>query len=270
MSVMTATQYSQGGDKIGTWGQNKKAYESVDFVKKAFDAFDVDKSGFIDPVELRAALVMLGVNPSIEALNEMGMHIEDKDGDGSLSLADLDQDGDMRIDYEEFKCLAAVLPKREHAIYKGSLRTEAITLPRDETRVTEAQREAHDAQQKTKASLNAALKRMREKMGLNNDKQLMKDSVLLKKFQLLDTGGDARVDMKELQTFLMSETPDLTKMEAWLIMNCADANNDKVMTFDEVRAAHATAIHEHPPGACDEGRRAIPHTSFHPPHFAPA
>jgi len=235
MSVMTATQYSQGGDKIGTWGQNKKAYESVDFVKKAFDAFDVDKSGFIDPVELRAALVMLGVNPSIEALNEMGMHIEDKDGDGSLSLADLDQDGDMRIDYEEFKCLAAVLPKREHAIYKGSLRTEAITLPRDETRVTEAQREAHDAQQKTKASLNAALKRMREKMGLNNDKQLMKDSVLLKKFQLLDTGGDARVDMKELQTFLMSETPDLTKMEAWLIMNCADANNDKVMTFDEFK-----------------------------------
>ena len=63
----------------------------------------------------------------------------------------------------------------------------------------------------------------------------MKDSVLLQKFQALDSTGDARVDMKELQAFLMEESPDLTKREAWLIMNCADSNNDKVMTFDEFK-----------------------------------
>ena len=28
---------------------------------------------------------------------------------------------------------------------------------------------------------------------------------------------------------------DLTKREAWMIMNCADTNNDKVMTFDEFK-----------------------------------
>ena len=33
---------------------------AVDFVRKAFESFDADKSGFIDPHELRAALVMLG------------------------------------------------------------------------------------------------------------------------------------------------------------------------------------------------------------------
>ena len=39
----------------------QKRLEGVDFVRKAFDSFDADKSGFIDPQELRAALTMLGV-----------------------------------------------------------------------------------------------------------------------------------------------------------------------------------------------------------------
>ena len=231
MSVMAATQYSALGDKVGSWGSAN--YEGIDFVKKAFEAFDVDKSGYIDPQELRAALCMLGVKPSIEALQELG--IEDKDGDGNLSLADLDKDGDMKIDYEEFKCLAAVLPKREHAIYKGALQQKPITLPRDEKRVTEVQRTQFEAQQKTKQALNDALARLRSKMGLKTDKALLKDDTLLRKFQQLDTSGDARVEMKELMAFLMSETSDLTKKEAWLIMNCADSNNDKVMTFDEFK-----------------------------------
>ena len=228
---MTSSQYSAFGDKVGSWGA--KNYEGVDFVRKAFEAFDVDKSGFIDPQELRAALVMLGVKPSIEALKELG--IEDKDGDGNLSLADLDTDGDMKIDYEEFKCLAAVLPKREHAIYKGALQQKPVTLPRDPKRVTEVQRTAHEAQQQTKKALNDALARLRTKMKLTTDKKLMKDDVLLRKFQELDKTGDARVDMGELQTYLLDDTPDMTKKEAWLIMNCADSNNDKVMTFDEFK-----------------------------------
>ena len=52
----------------------------------------------------------------------------------------------------------------------------------------------------------------------------------------LDNTGDARVDQKELEAYLRRETPDLTKRDAWLIMNCADTNNDKVMTFDEFSA----------------------------------
>ena len=42
MSVMTSSQYSAFGDKVGSWGA--KNYEGVDFVRKAFEAFDVDKS----------------------------------------------------------------------------------------------------------------------------------------------------------------------------------------------------------------------------------
>ena len=72
-------------------------------------------------------------------------------------------------------------------------------------------------------------------MNLKHDSMLMKDTVLLRKFQELDKSGDARVDQKELEAYLRAETPDLTKREAWMIMNCADTNNDKVMTFDEFK-----------------------------------
>ena len=59
----------------------------------------------------------------------------------------------------------------------------------------------------------------------------------------LDNTGDARVDQKELEAYLRRETPDLTKRDAWIIMNCADANNDKVMTFDEFSACLPAPLH---------------------------
>ena len=92
-----------------------------------------------------------------------------------------------------------------------------------------------EAQDVTNSALNAALSRLRDKMKLNNDKMLMKDTVLLRKFQELDKSGDARVDQKEMEAYLRTDNPELTKREAWLIMNCADTNNDKHMTFDEFK-----------------------------------
>lgn len=77
--------------RVGDWNSQAKRLENVDFVQKAFESFDVDKSGFLDPQELRAALTMLGVKPSLDALKDMG--IDDRDGDGTLSLQDLDTDG---------------------------------------------------------------------------------------------------------------------------------------------------------------------------------
>jgi hypothetical protein len=174
-----------------------KAIEGVDFVKRAFESFDVDKSGFIDPQELRAALVMLGVKVK---LDEVG--IEDRDGDGLLSLADLDTNGDQKIDFEvshrpppcaspcarlvfapahatigcmpqEFKVLAAILPKRDHAIYRNALHKDPITCHPDPKRVTASQQDRIDAQEKTKAALNAVLRRIKEKMKLD-DKKIMK------------------------------------------------------------------------------------------------
>jgi len=230
MSVATYKQYNSFGDELGSWDSAKKNAANVDYLRKAFDSFDADKSGFIDEVELRAALCMLGVKLNKEMLTEMGF--DDRDGDGKLSFADI-AGNDQKIDYEEFKSLAALLPKQEHAIYKGALQQNAVKLERNAT-LSEVQKDQSKAQAETTKALNDTLKKLRTKMGLTKDHHL-KDDRLLKKFQLLDTGNDGRVDMKELQTFLMDESPDLTKREAWIIMNCADSNNDKVMTFDEFK-----------------------------------
>lgn len=95
--------------------------------------------------------------------------------------------------------MAAILPKREHAIYKGALKAEPIKLPRDTSKVSPVQLTQAEAQDTIKQALNGALKRLRDKMKLNSDKKIMKDDVLLRKFQELDKTGDARVDQKELE-----------------------------------------------------------------------
>ena len=48
---------------------------------------------------------------------------------------------------------------------------------------------------------------------------------------------DGRVEMKELTKFLADQSVDgeVTKRDAWLIMNCADTDNDKTMSFDEFK-----------------------------------
>ena len=60
MSVQTAKKYSASGYMVGGIDAAAKRLEGVDWLRTAFDAFDVDKSGYLDPHELRAALTMLG------------------------------------------------------------------------------------------------------------------------------------------------------------------------------------------------------------------
>lgn len=72
-----------------------------------------------------------------------------------------------------------------------------------------------EAQQETTNALNAALSRLRDKMHLNDDKMLMKDTVLLRKFQALDKSQDGRVDLKELQDYIRAENPEISKRDAW-------------------------------------------------------
>jgi len=226
------------GDAIGNEGARKARLANVDWVRKAFESFDVDKSGYIDPQELRAALTMLGVNPSVDVLKAMGL--EDKDKDGKLSLADVDHNGDNMIDFEEFKAMAALVPKRDHAIYRCALAQEKITLPKDTSRVSETMRLRAEAQNDNNTALNTVLAKLRTKMGLTKDSDLLKDTKLLRKFQELDASGDGRVDQKELEKYLLSETPELTKRDAWFIMSTADKNNDKHVTFDEFKTMMQT------------------------------
>jgi len=226
MSIQTYHKYSSYGDKLGDIDTAERQ-DDIDYLEKAFKSFDKDSSNYIDPPELIAALTMLGVK-HVEG-------IEDADGDGRLSLKDLDKDGDQKISFEEFKVLAAILPKREHAIYKGALSQKPVVLPRDTSRATPVMRQRAEAQQKTTEALNAALRRLCENLGVNEVKRLKQDNYLRKKFDMLDKSRDGRVDTNELNEMLRNDNPDLTAKDTWLLMNVADTNNDKAITFDEFK-----------------------------------
>jgi len=225
MSVVTYKKYSSYGDTLGDM-QSAERTDHTDYLEKAFNSFDKDKSGFIDPQELVAALTMLGIK-EVEG-------VDDEDGDGRLSMKDLDKDGDQKISFEEFKVLAAVLPKREHAIYKGALAQNPVVLPRDVSRATPVQRQRADAQEKTNAALEDALKRLCDSMGVQEVKRLRQDNYLRQKFDVLDKSKDGRVDTSELKEALKGDH-DLSSRDAWLLLNVADTNNDKSITFDEFK-----------------------------------
>ena len=68
-------------------------------IKKAFEVFDADKSGFIDSNELRRILANLG-----EAVTSQQV---------SAMISKVDENGDGNIDYEEFaKARRRAAPRR--------------------------------------------------------------------------------------------------------------------------------------------------------------
>jgi Ca2+-binding EF-hand superfamily protein len=108
MSVVTFKKYSSYGDAVGDMDSAARAASEgdIDYLQKAFNSFDRDKSGFIDPQELVAALTMLGIT-QVDG-------VDDADGDHRLSLKDLDADGDQKISFEEFKVAELSPAPRTH------------------------------------------------------------------------------------------------------------------------------------------------------------
>jgi Ca2+-binding protein (EF-Hand superfamily) len=89
---------SQKSSSIRTGGKqpfNPKLYEKPGLtedeileIKEAFDLFDTDGGGSIDPKELKAAMVSLGFEAKNQTIYQM--------------ISDLDADGSGAIDFKEF------------------------------------------------------------------------------------------------------------------------------------------------------------------------
>ncbi|CAG9326852.1 unnamed protein product [Blepharisma stoltei] len=81
--------------KSGAKGFNPKQYErpgltedEIEEIKEAFDLFDTDGSGTIDPRELKSAMQSLGFEAKNQTIYQM--------------ISDLDKDGSGAIDFDEF------------------------------------------------------------------------------------------------------------------------------------------------------------------------
>merc|ERR1719469_268181 len=62
--------------------------EEIDEIREAFNLFDTDGSGTIDPKELKTAMQSLGFEAKNQTIYQM--------------IADIDKDGSGEIDFEEF------------------------------------------------------------------------------------------------------------------------------------------------------------------------
>jgi centrin-1 len=62
--------------------------EEIEEIREAFNLFDTDGSGTIDPKELKAAMQSLGFEAKNQTIYQM--------------IADIDKDGNGTIDFDEF------------------------------------------------------------------------------------------------------------------------------------------------------------------------
>ena len=87
---MAARSGRAGGNKRAakTYERPGLSEEEIEEIREAFNLFDTDGSGTIDPKELKAAMQSLG----FEAKNQTKYQM----------IADIDKDGDGSIDFEEF------------------------------------------------------------------------------------------------------------------------------------------------------------------------
>ena len=65
--------------------------EEIEEIREAFNLFDTDGSGTIDPKELKAAMQSLGFEAKNQTIYQM--------------IGDIDKDGSGEIDFEEFKAM---------------------------------------------------------------------------------------------------------------------------------------------------------------------
>ena len=85
---MAASKGPRGNWKAGGYVRPGLTEDEVEEIKEAFDLFDTDGSGSIDPKELRAAMQSLGFEAKNQTIYQM--------------INDLDKNKSGNIDFEEF------------------------------------------------------------------------------------------------------------------------------------------------------------------------
>eukprot|EP00801_Mesodinium_rubrum_P006076 Mrub_06082.p1 GENE.Mrub_06082~~Mrub_06082.p1 ORF type:complete len:166 (+),score=59.98 Mrub_06082:505-1002(+) len=143
--------------------------DEIEEIKEAFDLFDTDNSGTIDPKELKAAMQSLGFDSKNQTIFQM--------------ISDLDKDGSGQIEFEEFLDLMT-----------------ARMSDKDTRSDIEKVFRLFDDDKTGKITFNN-LKRVAKELGEN-----MSDEDLMEMIDRADTDGDHAVNFEEFYAIMTKKT----------------------------------------------------------------
>mmetsp|Transcript_34668 Transcript_34668/g.75674 ORF Transcript_34668/g.75674 Transcript_34668/m.75674 type:complete len:171 (+) Transcript_34668:39-551(+) len=143
--------------------------EEIEEIREAFNLFDTDGSGTIDPKELKAAMQSLGFEAKNQTIYQM--------------IADIDKDGDGSIDFEEF--LDMMTAKMSDKDTREDIQKVFNLFDDDQT---------------GKISLRN-LKRVAKELG-----ETMSDAELLEMIERADTDSDGEISPDEFYAIMTKKT----------------------------------------------------------------
>eukprot|EP01084_Bolivina_argentea_P238197 400185_1 len=143
--------------------------EEIEEIREAFNLFDTDGSGTIDPKELKATMQSLGFEAKNQTIYQM--------------ISDIDKDGSGSIDFEEF--LDMMTAKMSDKDTKEDIQKVFNLFDDDHT---------------GKISLRN-LKRVAKELG-----ETMSDAELLEMIERADTDEDGEIDPEEFYSIMTKKT----------------------------------------------------------------
>ena len=143
--------------------------EEIEEIREAFNLFDTDGSGTIDPKELKAAMQSLGFEAKNQTIYQM--------------IADIDKDGSGNIDFDEF--LDMMTAKMSDKDTKEDIQKVFNLFDDDST---------------GKISLRN-LKRVAKELG-----ETMSDAELLEMIERADTDADGEISPDEFYAIMVKKT----------------------------------------------------------------
>ena len=190
-------------------------------MRKRFDEFDKDGSGFLEPLECQAALSKLG---------------------SKLTFAELDKDGDNKISFEEFTVLTSLVDNHTHPIFKGAPTNRDTTA----TGISVFAGDAHlnEAFMHTASAAWRKLAETARKKGFTR-------TALGKCFKEIDLDHGGSLDHGEIRLAIKRMAPELTEVDITLMLACADK--------DAGVLRGCAPVDVHPPCSFQEGVQHVPH-----------
>lgn len=180
-----------------------------DLLRKQFDLFDKDGSGYLEPGEAAAALTQIG---------------------SKLTWQDLDADGDQKISFEEFMVFSQLIGKHTHPIFKKANKNTS-TAGASKTGISVFTSDAYLNQAFMQTASKAWRKLAAVKLG--NPKDVEKN--LKKAFFSIDTDRNGDLDEGEIRLAIKNVAPQITEVEITLMLATADNDSDRKISYDEFR-----------------------------------